>query len=418
MNAVLLSIGDELTSGQTVDTNSAWLARQLAGLGIRVLRHATVADRQGDICNTLRDSAAMADLVLVTGGLGPTADDLTRQALAEALGRELVTDEDSLKQIEEFFARRNRKMNPGNAIQAMLPAGAKVLANPIGTAPGIAARLGQADIYLMPGVPREMRKMFSEQILPRLDAENSVILFSTVHLAGMGESDVGATIEDLMVREGDVVVGTTASGGMVSARITVRAASAEQARTLTERTVCEIRRRLGDHVFGQDQTTLAGAVGELLQQKAQTLATAESCTGGLIGKLLTDVPGSSAHYRGTVVAYENDVKSSLLEVGEQILREHGAVSGPVARAMAQGARKRIGADWAISTTGIAGPSGGSDQKPVGLVYIGIAGPEGCEVFKRHYPGDRETMRLRTALGALNELRMQLLSRGPESRRED
>jgi nicotinamide-nucleotide amidase len=259
--------------------------------------------------------------------------------------------------------------------------------------------------------------MFSEQILPRLDSMDGVILFSMLHLAGMGESDVGATIKDLMVREGDVVVGTTASGGMVSARITVRAASAQQGRTLIEQTVTEIRRRLGDHVFGQDQTTLAGAVGELLQQKGQTLATAESCTGGLIAKLLTDVSGSSSHYRGTVVAYENDVKTCLLGVDEKTLCEHGAVSEPVAEAMARNARERIGADWAISTTGIAGPSGGTDQKPVGLVYIGIAGEDGCEVFKRHYPGDRETMRLRTALGGLNELRMRLLRSVPEPEKD-
>jgi nicotinamide-nucleotide amidase len=411
MQAILLAIGDELTSGQTVDTNSAWLAQQLARKGLRVGEHRTVRDVQSDIVEALRAAARRAEIVLVTGGLGPTADDLTRQALADTLGVELEIDEPSLARIQAFFARRNRPMNPGNRIQAMCPQGAQILDNPIGTAPGLSARLGEATVYCMPGVPREMRKMYSEIIAPRLPDGAGSILYASLHVAGMGESDVAAAIKDLMVRDGDVIVGTTATGGMVSARITARGEDVDGAREHIDATVREIRRRLGQAVVGQDQTTLAAAVGQLLDQRNQHLATAESCTGGLIAELVTDVPGSSGWFRGSIVAYDNEIKQAILDVDEQLLIDHGAVSEPVARAMAEGARRKLGCDWAVSTTGIAGPTGGTDEKPVGLVFVGIAGPKHKTVHRHNYPGDRSTMRLRTALGVLNHLRLALLKAG-------
>jgi nicotinamide-nucleotide amidase len=403
-----------------VDTNSAWLAQQLGRKGLRVVEHRTVRDAQADIVEALSAAADRARIVLVTGGLGPTADDLTRQALAEALGVDLEIDQPSLDKIQAFFARRNRPMNPGNRIQAMCPRGAEILDNPIGTAPGICATLGEASVYCMPGVPREMRKMYAEIVAPRLPDGTGAILYSSLHVAGMGESDVAAAIKDLMVRDGDVIVGTTASGGMVSARITAHGDCIDRARGHIEATVAEIRRRLGQAVVGQDQTTLAAAVGELLSRRGQTLATAESCTGGLIAELITDVPGSSGWFRGSVVAYDNEIKQAMLEVERQLLIDHGAVSEPVARAMAEGVRRKLDCDWAVSTTGIAGPTGGTDEKPVGLVFVGIAGPGDTIVHRHNYPGDRSTMRLRTALGVLNHLRLVLLSQAqaPDSQGED
>jgi nicotinamide-nucleotide amidase len=415
MEAILLAIGDELTSGQTLETNSAWLAQQLAKRGIWVRGHRTVRDDRADIAAALAEAADAAELVLVTGGLGPTADDLTRQGLAQAMGAELVTDDDSLRQIEDFFARRNRPMNEGNRIQAMLPESAEVLPNPIGTAPGIAARVGGSLVLVMPGVPREMRKMFQEQIAPRLANGEKVILFSSVHLAGIGESDAGGILADLMCRSGDVIVGTTASGGTVSARITARGSSLAQAQQRIEQVAGQIRDRLGSKVFGEGEATLASAVGDLLTRRGQSVSTAESCTGGLVAKLLTDVPGSSGYFRGSVVAYDNQVKQRLLGVASGDLEAHGAVSQAVAAAMARGARSSLGTDWALSTTGIAGPGGGSGEKPVGLVYLAVAWEGGTQVFEHRYPGDRETMRLRTALGALDHLRRRLL--GPQEARD-
>ena len=408
MKAILLAVGDELTSGQTLDTNSAWLAQELARVGVAVLEHHTVRDVRSAIAQALQRACERAEIVLVTGGLGPTPDDLTRQALADAMGVKLILDEPSLQVIESFFLRRGRQMIPENRVQATFPEGSRPLPNPIGTAPGIAARLGGAMVFVMPGVPREMKKMYTEHVRTKLPHQKGAILFSQVHVADRGESDVGAIIADLMVREGDVVVGTTASGGQVTIRITARGNGVADAESKCVQVAAEIRRRLGRDVVGEGDVTLASVVGVLLKRKGQTLSTAESCTGGMLGQMLTDVSGASEFFRGGIVAYDNTVKHALLGVDEALLNEHGAVSEPVARAMAEGCRARLGSDWAISVTGIAGPTGGTDQKPVGTVYIGLAGPGGTEVQLRNLPGERAQVRLRTAMAALNMLRLRLL----------
>ncbi len=409
MQAICLAVGDELTSGQTTDTNSGHLATQLARLGIATLEHRTVRDSLDALVAAIRDAARRAEVVLITGGLGPTADDLTRQAIADVLGEQLVLDDRCLEQIEDFFARRGRPMKPANRVQAMRPLSAEAMDNPIGTAPGIAARLGQARIFAMPGVPREMRRMFAQQVTPRLPAGQGSILFSQLHVAGMGESDVGATIADLMHRQGDLLVGTTASGGMVSIRLIARGDDAGQAEARSREMLDEIARRLGDHVVGEGDCKLPQAVGQLLDQAGQSLATAESCTGGLIAQNLTAIPGASAFFRGGIVAYDNAVKQDLLDVDAATLEAEGAVSQAVAEQMAVGARRRIGADWAISVTGIAGPTGGTEDKPVGTVWIGLAGPDGAQAFGHQLPGDRAHVRLRTMMAALAHLRMALLA---------
>ena len=412
MKAIILGIGNELTSGQTIDTNSAYLARRLVARGIETVAHHTLGDERSAVAEALADAAERAELVLVTGGLGPTADDVTRHGLADALGAELVLHEPSLRRLEAFFRRRGRTMVPANRIQVMFPAGSEPIDNRCGTAPGIAARLGTSQVYVLPGVPHEMRAMFDEQIAPRLPAATIAIAERTLHTFGTGESDVAARIADLMRRGANPTVGTTVRAGLISIRVSAVGRSAERAGELADGVLDEIRRRLGDWVVGADDATMASVVGELLRQAGQRLATAESCTGGLVGAMVTDVAGSSDYYLGGVVAYANAVKRGALGVPEALLRDHGAVSEPVARAMAAGARERFGADWAVALTGIAGPGGGSDDKPVGLVYIALASSAGVDVHRHVFPGDRVIIRLRAATAALNYLRLALL--GSES----
>ncbi len=408
MNAVILGVGNELISGQTVDTNSAWLARRLAAMGISTVAHHTVGDDRAAISAALRLAAGQAGLVLVTGGLGPTADDLTRQGLADAMGTaELVLHDESLAELEAFFRRRGRQMVPANRVQVMFPVGSEPIANRCGTAPGIAAKVDGADVYVTPGVPHEMRAMFDEQIAPRIPAAPGAIVERILHTFGTGESDVGSQIGDLMDRGANPTVGTTVAAGLVSVRVTACGTEADEAEKLAHGTLDELRRRLGDWVVGEGEQTMASVVGRRLVDAGQTLATAESCTGGLIGEMITAVSGSSEYFLGGFVTYANDAKADLLGVDEALLAEHGAVSEPVARAMADGCRQRLDADWALAVTGIAGPTGGTEEKPVGLVFIALAGPADTAVHRHVFPGDRGIIRRRAATAALNHLRLAL-----------
>jgi len=407
MKAIILSVGDELLGGKVVDTNSAYLAAQLGERGVPVVTHQTVGDDLDQIAEALRQAAARVDLVLVTGGLGPTPDDLTRQALGRAMGCELVIDEDCLAEIEGYFSRQGRTMVPANRIQAMIPAGARPIRNSRGTAPGIAATLGRARIFLMPGVPHEMRHMFATEIASRLPAGTRVIAHKVVHTFGAGESDIAAKIADLMDRDRQPAVGTTVAAGIVSIRISAHGADSQSARRQAAETADEIRRRLGQLVIGDGEQTMASVIGELLAGRKATLATAESCTGGLIGTIITEAPGSSGYFLGSIVAYANDVKERLLGIEADVLAAHGAVSGQVAELMAERCRRRLGSDYALSATGIAGPGGGSDDKPVGLVYVALAGPDRTSVHRHVFAPTREMVRLRTALTALNYLRLEL-----------
>ncbi len=411
-HAYILSIGTELALGQAVDTNSAWIARALAALGIRSLRHETVADELPDIRAALHRAARAAKLVLVTGGLGPTQDDLTRQALADALGVPLEPHAESLAQIRAFFERRKRVMPEVNQVQALCPRGARPLSNPSGTAPGIHAQLEGADCYLLPGVPSEMKTMFQEHVLPELrrQARGAVLVSRRLQCYGAGESEIGERIADLMQRGRNPEVGTTAELGVIGIRINARASSAEAAEQLLDQQEGILRERLGELVFGSGEETLAAAVGRLLQARGQTLATAESCTGGLLAAQLTDVPGSSAYFRGGLITYSNELKTGLLGVAAAQLAEHGAVSGPVAHDMAVAARLRCGVDYALGLTGIAGPTGGTDEKPIGLVYLALAGPAGVQTRELRLGSDasRYSIRMRACGAALNLLRLHLL----------
>ncbi len=413
MDAWILGVGTELALGQTVDTNSAWIAQRLAEAGIATQRHITVADEVEPIRDELARAAAAADIVIVTGGLGPTVDDLTRDALAAAMGVELKLHHHSLERIRDFFARRNIEMPEPNRVQAMIPVGATAIDNATGTAPGIRCKLARADIFILPGVPSEMKAMFAADVWPALVGRGGggVILQTVLRTYGSPESELGAKIADLMARGRNPNVGTTASDAVIGVRINATGHDEPTARRLMEQDAADVRRRLGRIVFGEGDVTLQEAVAELLFKSHRTVATAESCTGGLVAKRLTDISGSSKYFLEGVVTYSNPAKHRLLGVPTELLDRHGAVSREVCESMASGCRRISNADYAVSVTGVAGPTGGTADKPVGLVYVGLASAKGCDVHELRL-GDhltREQIRDRTAKAALNMLRLALMA---------
>lgn len=413
MNAHILAIGTELTIGQAVDTNSAWLAQQLAGIGIHTTRHVTVSDDLADITAAIRESAQAAELVLISGGLGPTPDDLTRDALAAAMGVELMFHAESFEQIAAYFRSRNRQMHEKNRVQAMIPTGASPIENTRGTAPGLRARLHRADVFVMPGVPAEMKVMFAQDVLPAIRARGGageVITQRMIKSFGMSESEIGERIADLMKRGRNPAVGTSAADLVITIRINSHGRTAEAAASLAERDAAAVRERLGSCIFGEGDDRLETAVARLLIEQRKTLSTAESCTGGMIAKRLTDISGSSAYFIQGFVTYANEAKIRLIGVTEGLIAAHGAVSREVAGAMAEGCRHASRTDYALAVTGIAGPTGGSPEKPVGLVYVALATPDRTIVRELRL-GDnltRREVRDRAAKGAMNLLRLELI----------
>lgn len=412
MKAVILSIGDELVLGQTVDTNSAWMSQQLAAIGCPCLAHLTVADDQKMIELAIREIAPRCDVLLVSGGLGPTEDDLTRQALAGVLGVPLEMNPTWITKLESFFRARNRPMTPSNRIQAMLPVGSRMIDNTCGTACGMAATVGDCQVYVVPGVPHEMKAMFTLDILPHLTAcsNGAVILSRTLHTFGLGESMVGERLGKLMDRTRNPSVGTTVSGGIVSLRINARFPSIEQAQRELEATDVQCRQALGDLIYGQDGISLQEVVGKMLADQRQTVATAESCTGGLLAGMFTDVPGSSAYFRQGWVTYTNDAKMQQLGVRPETLEKYGAVSEQTVCEMAQGARNAAGTDFALSISGIAGPDGGTPEKPVGTVCVGLAHAGGVRACRIIHTGTRDLVRDRACKTALTLLRYHLMGK--------
>ena len=416
MNAVILSVGDELVLGQTVDTNSAWLSAKLTGSGVMTTYHKTVADDQAAIAAAVREAAATADLVIVTGGLGPTADDLTRQALADVLGKPLDLHPPSLERIRKFFKSLGREMSPSNRIQAMVPRGGEILDNDWGTAPGIKLQTGKASIFVFPGVPREMIPMYDRYVVPALGRKSGrTILTETLQTFGAGESTVAEKLGDLMRRDGNPMVGTTVSGGIVSVRIRSDFPTPEPARVHLNRVTKAVEERLGLLVFGRGTMTLQETVGRLLQKAGHTVATAESCTGGLVARLLTDLPGASSYFRGGWIVYADALKEHELGVSASVLAAHGAVSEQTVRLLAAHAARKAQTDYALAVSGVAGPDGGSPEKPVGTVWIALAagGEAGDRVTAERFqfPGDRDMVRDRAAKAALNMLRLHLLEQG-------
>ena len=412
MNAVILSVGDELIMGQTVDTNSAWLSARLAECGVMTAYHKTVPDDVEVTVAALEESCKAADLVIVTGGLGPTDDDLTRQSFARLLDVPLDLHPPSLEKIRVFFRGLGREMPASNRNQALVPRGAEVVENPWGTAPGIKVKVGKTMLFALPGVPYEMRNMAEKDILPLFRGERGhAVAVAALHCFGAGESMLAEKLGDLMRRDRQPVVGTTASGWVVTIRIRSEAPTATLANRALEATVHEIEGRLGNLIYGRGDETLSVVVGQRLGARGEVLVTAESCTGGLVARMLTDIPGASSWFAGGWVTYSNEMKTRELGVPAELIEREGAVSEAVALAMAEGALRRGGAGWAISLTGVAGPDGGSAEKPVGTVWIGLGRRTGesitCRAERVQFTGTRDMIRDRAAKTALNLLRLAL-----------
>ena len=444
--AAIITVGDELVGGDRVDTNSAWLSQELLELGLVPAFHLSLPDDRAAIAGALRDAAGRVDLILVTGGLGPTEDDLSRQALADALGEELVNDADALAALQARFAKRGIEMPRRNVLQTQRPASATMIPNGNGTAPGLAASIENCPVFVMPGVPGEMKLMWRERVRPavarlrhaRSDgrdmhrdspvsaaAGEPCIVTTWVHAVSLAESKVGELLEDLMARDRNPTVGTAVRDIVVSIRVRGSGSRSEMENLVTD-TARAIEERLGVYAFGRDGDTLASVVLNGLVARGAKLVTAESCTGGLLGAMLTEMSGSSKSYLGGWVAYANAFKTESLDVAEQTLAHHGAVSGLVADQMALGALANApGAtddgngsvpQFALAITGIAGPEGGSEHKPVGTVYITLAfidddGEPSTLVKHFRFPGDRETIRIRAAVSALAMLHFFLANDG-------
>ncbi len=416
MRAEIISIGSELVSGQGLDTNSRWLSQQLGALGIPVAFHTTVGDEMEDHLSAFRTAFERAELVIMTGGLGPTQDDLTREALARCAGVCLVEDAASLAAIAAMFARRGRVMAERNRVQALFPVGAEPLPNPIGTAPGIWMAIGRATIAALPGVPSEMKRMFQDEVVPRLRRLGSggrYIVHRKINLFGKGESDIEARALDLTARGRIPEVGITASDATISFRITGVGATEEEAQELIRPTADLIYERFGSLIVGEGTDDVAEGLFAQLARTRSTIATAESCTGGQIAQRLTAIPGVSAYYLGGAVSYSNESKTVLLGVPADLIAAHGAVSPEVAAAMAEGVRTRLGATIGISATGVAGPGGGTPEKPVGLVHLGLSTAAGTQTRRLDIGAERprDFIQLFAAKAALNWARLVLLGQG-------
>jgi nicotinamide-nucleotide amidase len=425
MDCELLTVGTELLLGFVVNTNAAEMGQLLAEAGVRVRRAGTVGDDPADVRQAVRAALDRTGTLIVTGGLGPTRDDLTKHAVAEVFGRRLVRDPAIAAQLAEWFARRGIPMAPENLGQADVPEGATVLPNPRGTAPGLWIEDGHGRrAILLPGVPKEMRGLLESEVIPRLqrprgqEAEGgddqttadtqTVIRSLTVRTAGIGESSLHQKVGDL---DGALPAGLTLAwlpgAHGVDLRLTAWQVPDAEARAALEKGAAVLEQRAAPHVYGRDGADLAQVVLGLLEARGLTLAVAESCTGGLLGARLTAVPGSSRVFLGGVVAYANDVKLGLLGVSADDLAAHGAVSEVVARALAEGAARSCGAGAALAITGIAGPDGGTDAKPVGTVWIALRLADATRAFHYVLPGDREDIRRRAAQLALDLLRRAL-----------
>ena len=407
MRIAIINTGDELLRGALADTNAVFMAGRLHELGFRVERFVTVGDDLAALEDVYRAAFGEFDLVITSGGLGPTDDDLTAAAVAAVTGAPLVRSDEAERCVRAAFARIGREMHAVNLKQALLPEGCDVLDNPNGTAPGFAVRAGRCRAFFLPGPPRELQPMFEAAVVPELPAPPPRFV-AAFRLFGVGESNVQAALSDYARAHPELVFGYRAMFPEIGLRINAPDAASRDA------AAAEARRLFAREIFAEDDVPLAEALGRALTTRGLTLAAAESCTGGLVGHELTQVPGSSAYFRGSVVAYDNAVKASLLGVDAALLAAKGAVSEEVARAMARGARAALGADVAVATTGIAGPSGGTPDKPVGLVHFAVATARGERHLERRFRGyeayDRTRIKrasawtaMRLALDAVREI---------------
>ena len=411
MRAEIIATGSELLSGGVVDTNSVFLAEELLDIGIETAFKTIVGDTEKDLEDAFQAALVRVDIVLVTGGIGPTEDDITRKALARVLKKRLVLNDDALKAVKAVFKTKGKQYPGVNDRQALIPVGARLLANPVGVAPGFTIIEDEKFVAVMPGVPAEMQAMFRESLRPALEEHfggKAVIRRKVLHTTGLSESKVNELIQDIL-KQKRPAVGLSAKETGVDIRIVAHEGSGARSRSTVERTEAEVRKKLGDAVYGVDGQDMEEIVGALLLQRKMMLSVAESCTGGLIGGRITNIAGSSAYFERGVVSYSNVAKTELLGVSAELIEKHGAVSREVAKAMAQGMRERAKTDLGLAVTGIAGPTGGTPGKPVGLVFIALASPDGISVDEHRFLGTRSQVRQRAAQMAMDMVRRYLIA---------
>lgn len=410
LTAEIIAIGSELLAPDRTDTNSLWLTEKLNSIGIEVKLKTIVGDDDARLEETIKDAVKRSRVVITTGGLGPTEDDITRKVAARALGRRLFLDELLLEELRNRFQSFGLTMPERNSRQAMVIDGAEVLANPNGTAPGLFIEHEDTSIALLPGPPREMRPMFENHVQPRLQSKagHLRVVRRVLRVAGMGESAVDERIAPIYTRYTNPQTTILFNKSEIEVQLTARGRTEADAETLLDKLSAELEAELGHSIFAFRGENMEEVVGLRLSVGGYTIAVAESCTGGLIAERLTDVPGSSRYFIEGVVTYSNESKTKTLGVEPVLLLEHGAVSALVAEAMAEGVRKRAATDFGLAVTGIAGPGGGTDEKPVGLVYIALASEVKTEHRKLMLPGDRQLIRWRASQAALDLLRRRLI----------
>ena len=407
MKVEIITTGDEVMQGIIVDTNTAWIAERLTPFGFEIVRHTSVGDDEVDIADVLKGAAGRAELVFVTGGLGPTSDDITIEAAAKAFGAKLVRDERVLETIREFFERIGREMSRSNEKQAMIPEGAAILPNKVGTAPGIHANFDNTDFFFLPGVPAELYQIFDDSVTPWLsERADTRYIKCVLRCFGIPEASID-----------EKLAGVDLAGARLSFRVkfpeillrlVARSEDEGEARAAVDRAAKNIRERLGDVIYGEGDETLAAVVGRKLKEKGIKLAVAESCTGGLLCSMITDVAGASEYFDCGAVTYSNYSKERMLSVPRDTIEDNGAVSRETVMAMAEGMRRAAECDVAVAITGIAGPEGGSDAKPVGTVHIGLAAIKGTWAKEFHYQRDRLWFKQIVAATALDMVRKYLL----------
>ena len=407
MKVSTLSIGDELILGEVLDTNASYIAGRLYDLaGIKVLRHLTVRDDEAEIVAALLELASLSDAVIVSGGLGPTSDDLTAAAAARAAGTELELSEQALQHLEQFAQRISGGLHPANRRQAMIPKGSPLIPNPLGTACGFVILVGGAELFFMPGVPFEMKRMLEDTVLPQLARRGTGAgLRLTLKVFGMSEAEVGVRVEGCLPADSPVELAYCVKFPAIDLILRTRAGQEQALAQAAQR----VRESLAGVIFAENEESMDQVLAALFRESGLTLALAESCTGGLIAARITAEAGSSAYFLEGNVTYSNQAKTRLLQVPARLIEEKGAVSAEVACAMAQGARLAAGSDLALSVTGIAGPEGGTPEKPVGTVYLALAGADSCEAKRYNFQGDREAVRAITCFTALDWLRRELLA---------
>ncbi len=408
--AELIAVGTELLLGNIANTDAQMLSKGLSALGINVYYHTVVGDNPQRLKAAVEIAKSRADIIITTGGLGPTCDDLTKNVLAECFGKKLVYDEESAERIRDYFQRLHPggTMTENNLQQAYLPEGCTIFSNDWGTAPGCAFEADGVRVIMLPGPPNECTPMFEHRAVPYLQAlADGVIASRTLKIFGMGESAVEAKLRDRMNALTNPTLAPYAKTGEVELRITAKAATVEEARALIVPVEEEVRHTFGPLVYGADVASMEEVVLGLLKEKGLTMGTAESCTGGLVAKRLTDLSGASAVFKGGVVSYTNEVKAGVLGVPQEMLDEFGAVSAQVAQAMAQGARKVLGCDLAVSLTGVAGPNPDDRNNPVGLIYVALDTPEGTRVRELHLINGRARIRTVAATNAFDMVRRYL-----------